>query len=869
MRAYWHRFASRLRSLFRRRNLEKQMAEEMGQHIERLAEENIAAGMGPEEAGFAAQRQFGGTAQIEERCRDEHGFVWLGQVGNDVRFAARSLCRARAFTATILATLILGIGVTTVVFNLVADTLIYALPYPRPDQLCFVGFKDKEHAVQYYCLGAQFVAIQEQTSVFSEFAAVNHAANAVAIDGVPVGAQVVGVSADCFHTLGKRPAMGRGFLSQDFKGDGADVVVISDIFWRQHFNAAPDILGRVVTINRKPHTVIGVLPKAQEFPANFAADIFKPLVIKLDPANVFEFGLSVIGRLKPGVTREQAEAALSTVKLPPMPQWAADFFADRSPVVTGIAEFSRPDAEWPILVAAVLLYAIACLNAMNLMLIRLLGRRRELSIRFAIGGSRRQVLQLLAIEGAGISVVASLAVVLAAKFIFPSLFVLITGQEASLYQNYWDWGTLLCIAGLSLAACMAIILIPALRLFRAEVNEGLKDGGPTLGESRGAGRLRNTLVVLQVAFAVILLAGTGLMVRSFDRLHHLDLGFDPKGKVKVSINVPDDLKLKPEARVQLFERLQKRLAAAPGVRGASFAQDSIFTGPFAGGAQLQMEDGTFHQVAGNFVSHDYLDTAGLVMKRGRWLSGDRGHIEAVINETMAKARFGDRDPVGLSFKIKVSGDMPYLIVGVVRNVRDTVRETAGMRFYVPYWMYPPNINSLVLRLDEDPKKEFSDVVRRAVYEVEPRLIVVNIESIDELVSDSMWAERYAYMILKGLASIALALTVIGCFSVVAYTVDRRMTEFGVRIALGAKPGDLHRLVMARALSTTVVGLLIGIAAAMGLVRYMGSLLIETTPFDPLVYLGVAAVLMAAGVAACWLPARRAAKVDVVRLLKAD
>jgi len=172
-------------------------------------------------------------------------------------------------------------------------------------------------------------------------------------------------------------------------------------------------------------------------------------------------------------------------------------------------------------------------------------------------------------------------------------------------------------------------------------------------------------------------------------------------------------------------------------------------------------------------------------------------------------------------------------------------------------------------LDDDPKKEFSDVVRRAVYEVEPRLIVVNIESIDDLVSDSMWTERYAYMILKGLASIALALTVIGCFSVVAYTVDRRMTEFGVRIALGAKPGDLHRLVMARALSTTVVGLLIGIAAAMGLVRYMGSLLIETTPFDPLVYLGVAGVLMAAGVAACWLPARRAARVDVVRLLKAD
>jgi predicted permease len=869
MRAYWHRLASRLRSLLRRKAVEAEMAEEMRQHLEILTEANIAAGMAPEEARFAAQRSFGGAAQIQERCRDEHGFVWIGQLANDARFVARALCRARGFTATILLTLILGIGVTTVVFNLTADTLIYSLPYPNPGQLFFIGYKDKEHAVQNYCTGHQLVAIQEQTSVFEEFAAVSGERNAVAIDGAPVAADVLSVTPDCFHALGKRPAMGRGFLPEEFKGDGGDVVVIADIFWRKHFNAAPEALGRVVTIDRKPYTVVGVLPKSQEFPPDFAADVFRPLAMKFDPDNIFKPGLAVIGRLKPGVTREQAVAALSTVKLPPMPQWAVDFFADRSPVLTGLAERNRPEAVWPILAAAVLLYAIACLNAMNLMLIRLLGRRRELSIRFAVGGSRRQVLQLLAIEGVGVSVVASLVVIFAAKFIFPSLFVLITDQEASLYQNYWDWGTLLCIAGLSLAACLAIILVPALRLFRTQVNEGLKDGGPTLGESRGAGRMRNTLVVLQVAFAVILLAGTGLMVRSFDRLHHLDLGFDPKGKVKVAITVPDDFKLKPEARVQLFERLQRRLASIPGVRNVSFSQDSIFTGPFAGGAQLQMEDGTFKQVAGNFVSHDYLDTAGLVMKRGRWLSGERGHVEAVINETMAKARFGDRDPVGLSFKIKVSGDMPYLIVGEVRNVRDTVRETAGMRFYVPYWMYPANINTLVLRLDDDPKKEFSDVVRRAIYEVEPRLIAANIASIHELVSNSMWAERYAYMILKGLASIALALTVIGCFSVIAYTVDRRMTEFGVRIALGAQPGDLHRLVMARALATTIVGLVIGTACAIGLVRYMGSLLIETTPFDPLVYLSVAAVLMGAGVVACWLPARRAARVDVVKLLRAD
>jgi putative ABC transport system permease protein len=845
------------------------MAAEMRQHIEALTDANIADGMSPEEARNAAMKRFGGLAQIQERCRDEHGFVWLGQFLNDVRFAVRSLCRARGFSATILATLILGIGVTTIVFNLTAAIVIYAQPYPKPDQLFFIGFKDKQNSAQYYRTGAQFQAYQEQTNSFEEFAAIERSPVTVAVDGEPVSAAVNSVSVDCFKTLGIRPALGRGFLPEEFRGGANNVVVISDLFWRQHFNSAPNVLGREVMIDRQACAVVGVLLQNQRLPALFTGDVFRPLVLRIDPAKVFQPVLFIIGRLKPGVSQEQALATLSSVKLPAMPQWAIDYFAEQTPVLTRLNKVNRPDIDWLILGAAVLLYGIACLNAMNLMLIRILGRRRELSIRFAVGGSRRQVIQLLVIESAGLALFASLVVILAARFIFPTLFELITRNEASLYHSYWDWGTLACIANLSILASLAVVLVPAYRLLKTEVNSGLKDGGPTLGESRGTGRVRDFLVVLQAAFAVILLAGTGLMVRSFERLHHLDLGFDPVGKVKVQLIVPSDFDLKPEARIQLFERLQRKLGTLPGVRSVSFSQDSIFVGSFAGTAQLQMEDGSFQPVAGNFVSHDFLDTAGLVLKKGRWISGERGHVEAVINETFAKARFGDRDPIGLSFKIKVSGDIPYPVVGVVRDVRDSVRSSAGLRFYVPYWMYPPNINSLVLRLDSNPKKEFSGLVRRAIYEVEPRLVIANVGSIDELVSESMWAERYAYMVLKGLASIALVLTVVGCFSVVQYTVDRRMTEFGVRIALGAQSSDLHRLVMVRGLGTTAVGLVIGTACALGLVRFMSSLLIETTPFDPLVYLGVAVLLISTGAVACLLPARRAARADVVSLLRAE
>lgn len=264
-----------------------------------------------------------------------------------------------------------------------------------------------------------------------------------------------------------------------------------------------------------------------------------------------------------------------------------------------------------------------------------------------------------------------------------------------------------------------------------------------------------------------------------------------------------------------------------------------------------------------------MKTSGLVLKEGRWLSGIRGEVEAVVSERMAKELFGSRDPVGLSFSIKVSGDFKYPIVGVVGDVREVVRSPAGIRYYVPYWMYPSNINSLVLRMDKDPKKEFAAVVKKSVYEVEPRLVVQGVSSINEAVGDAMATERYAFTVLKGLAVIAFGLTVLGLFSVVAYSVDSRMNEFGVRIALGATSSNLRRLVLARGLGAASMGLAIGVAAALGLTRFMESLLFETKPFDPLVYIVVAVILMAASAAACWLPARRASGVDVVRLLRSD
>jgi putative ABC transport system permease protein len=501
--------------------------------------------------------------------------------------------------------------------------------------------------------------------------------------------------------------------------------------------------------------------------------------------------------------------------------------------------------------------------------VRLLGRRQELSIRLALGGTRWQIARLLLIESLGLALVASAIVMAAVHWLFPPLFALISGSEATKYISALNVSTLGCIATLTLVASVAVALVPVWRLMKREINPGLKDGGAAAGEGRGVARLRATLVIFQAALAVVMLAGTGLMARSFEQLHRTNLGFDPEGKVKMTISFPRGYDLGPEARLQLFERLQQRLATIPGVRAVSFGQDTLLEGGFYGTAQLLMADGTYRSVAGNFVTADYWKTAGLTLKKGQWFSSKRGEFGVVINEAFARARFGDEDPIGKSFKLLVSGDFPQPVVGVVGDVKESVRSSPGMRMYTAEWVYPLNINTLLLRLDHDPGKEFAGLVRHAIYALDPKLIVSQAATINEIVGNGMWAERYAFRILKVLTVVAFALAVAGLFAVIAYTVDSRMKEFGVRLALGAQPANLHRLVMKRGLTTATVGIAIGIAGALGLTRFMQSLLFETSPYDPLVYVAVAIILSAAAVAACWLPARRAARVDITRLLRAE
>jgi putative ABC transport system permease protein len=359
------------------------------------------------------------------------------------------------------------------------------------------------------------------------------------------------------------------------------------------------------------------------------------------------------------------------------------------------------------------------------------------------------------------------------------------------------------------------------------------------------------------------------MVRSFEKIHETDLGINPVGLFKVQLTFPADAVPDAEARLLMFDRLRARLVTLPGVKGVTYGEDTVLTGGFWGREQVRKDDGTYLATTGSFVAADFYRVAGLTMLRGRWFSEDRSQNEVVVSETMAKALYGNRDPLEMTFKLKAYPKLTYRVVGVARDVRESVRSPSGMRFYAPCWWYPPLISTLVLRLDREPGPEFAGLVRHAIYEFDPRLLAYNVTSFSDEIENSLWSELFAYKVLKVLAGIALGLAMVGMFSTVTYTVHCKRREFGIRLALGALPKDLHQLVIWRSLAVAAFGVAVGVSGGLVLTRFMQSLLFETAPSDPSVYLLVAVLLLVMAAIAAWLPARRAAKVDPVIALRAE
>jgi putative ABC transport system permease protein len=797
----------------------------------------------------------------------------------DFRFALRSLGRARGFTLVTIVTLALGIGSAAAIFS-VTDWVLFRAGKFSPD-LHLIGGQVGTDPFNPTRLEFMTRAYEQEKVAFTEFAKAAPSQGNVVIEGRPVATGWLGVTPNLLPMLGINPRLGRGFLPGEDREGSDQVVIVNHWFWKNHLGGREDALGRKIVVGEKVCTVIGVLPEQQSFPPYLYATVYRPLTYRVDPAMPWMPQFFLLGRIAPGVAREQAEAALRARKVD-LPAQLAQYYANDRAVLSSLAELnnlSRPEIYWVMVGAVGFLYAIACLNASNLMLVRMLGQRRELSVRLALGAGRGRIIRLLVAESVTLAVLAGLAGLLVANWLFP-LLLSATGSPGGGTRDWTTWTLGWRVVGvmgvLTVVTSLVIALIPAIRVLRTEINSGLKDGGAALGESPGLARLRGLLVVLQAAFAVILLAGAGLMIRTFANYQKIDLGFEPAGLAKVYIGFPPGYpgERDSEPRLVRLREISAELQHVSGVKAIGFGHDVLLPGYYFPSQTLAGPDGKPVKSSMMSFGLGFQDVAGIRLKRGRWLDQSKGNA-ILINETLARSLFPGEDPVGKF--VRPQGANPaagrewkgWEVAGVVGDIRSKLRDAPGNMIYSPESWSAQGFNVLVVRLGREFDVSFADSLRRRLYAFDSRLVVHAVMSVSEARDNQLWVERMANSVLKVLAGIALLLTVVGMFSVLAYTVDRRMGEFGVRMALGATKRDLAELVLRRGVRLTLVGVAFGLAGTLALSKFLRTLLFGTTPNDPWVLAAVGVILLFTSVVACVLPARRAARVDVARLLRSE
>jgi putative ABC transport system permease protein len=506
----------------------------------------------------------------------------------------------------------------------------------------------------------------------------------------------------------------------------------------------------------------------------------------------------------------------------------------------------------------------------------MLGQRRELSIRLALGGGRTRIIALLVMEAGTLSLLGAVAGVLVANWLFP-LLMYATGNAAfALDLTSWNvsWRALGVMAVLAVVTSGAIVIVPAVRLLRTDLYAGLKDGGAALGESRALARVRSTFVVLQTAFAIVLLCGAGLMVRTFHNLGKVDLGFDPVGKLKVQLAFPPDTPIEIEPRLARLREIEAALRRVPGVRAVGFGNDILLPGYTGTDTEVFGPEGKRVKLCVRSFGQGFEQAAGLRLLRGQWLTHKQGdHV--LVNESLARAFWPGKDPVGQFLrKVDLGPAKPgewagWYVEGVVADVHSNVREAPIYTIYGPETWGPFNFTTFIIQLSRPNDVALVGAVRRELYAFDPQLVVAQAMSLLDVRNMTLSTERMVDSVLSVLSGIAVVLTVIGLFSVLAYTVDRRMAEFGVRMALGATRRDVMSLVVRRGVMLAVIGLVIGIGSALALSRYLQSLLYQTSAHDPVTLAAVTVVLLITAFLACALPAYRATKADVARLLRAE
>ncbi|HXM32721.1 MAG TPA: ABC transporter permease [Chthoniobacterales bacterium] len=800
----------------------------------------------------------------------------------DLRYAIRMLAKSPAFSLIAILTLGLAIGANSAIFSVVNAVLLRPLPYPHSEQLVRVFGKQPQLDLAPNS-PANFLEWKEENQVFERIG--TYVGQGFNLLGGDKPERVIGarVSADLLQLLDVQPALGRLFTNDEDQEGRGQVVILSHDFWRNRFGGDANTVRQTITLNDRPYTVIGIMPAGFAFPST-RTQVWVPVAFNAAERKTRDTNfIDVVARLKPGVSIEQARANMNAVARSQTERYPKTNTGIGVKVVS-LQEHTVGDVR-PMLVvllgAVAFVLLIACANMANLLLARAAARQREMAIRGALGASRSRVVRLLLTESVLLAVVGGAVGLLIAIWSLDLLVSLKPANLPRLAEIGVNRTVFLFTLAVSVLTGLLFGVAPALQVSKMDLNEGLKESSHGGTDSPRRQRMRALLVVSEVALSLVLLVGAGLMIRSFSRLLAVDPGFKADHVLTAFVSLPVSKYPKREEQTAFFDRLLERLRIVPGVSAAGLVTDIPLYGGSSTGFDVEghpeAAPGTRPMTDYRLINSDYFSAMGMKLVKGRAFS--RYDTEAapgvvIINETMAARYFAGEDPIGR--RLDLSGDPKDLreVVGVVGDVRNYgVDAEVKPEVYVPFLQSAPGYLSsvvsaltIVVRSAIEPTA-LAAALREQVQALDKDQPVSEIRTMEWYLGDSMAQRRFNMLLLGAFAGLALVLAAVGIYGVIAYTVTQRTHEMGIRIALGAKGGDILRLVFGNAMATTLTGIALGLGAAFALTRLLRSLLYQVSPTDPVVFAAIPLLLLSVAVIATYLPARRAMKVDPITALR--
>jgi predicted permease len=857
-------------------------------HIARETQDNIDRGMSPDEARFAAIRKFGNVTQVKEDTRRVWTTLWLEQLLQDVRCGLRMLRKSPGFAAVAILTLALGIGANTAIFSVVNAVVLQPLPYPNANQLVVISQTFAQTPAGAGLQSAEsymnFLDWQRDAKSFSSLAAYQYSQMTLTGHGAPTIIPGAITSSSLFTTLGVAPLLGRTLEPQDDVKGAARVVVIGEGLWRTQLGADPAIVGKTIQLDGEPFAVVGVMPGDFHYPDQTpAGEYWIPAMQSSTYASFIDqrgpHFLVMIGRLRPGVTDSQAESEMNAIHKGLVKQYS---LLDPTEVlhVSNLKRLVVGDTQTVLLIllgAVGLVVLIACANIANLLLARATGRAKEIAVRVALGAGRARVFRQLLTESVLLGISAGVVGLLLAFGGVAAIKAFASDQLPHLRDITVDGWVLAFTFGLSVFAGVLFGLAPAWQSSEIELNEVLRENGRGSTGSAKRRWTRNVLVGAEVALAVVLLIGSGLLLKSFYVLTTSSPGFDPRGLLVGSVSLPQSQYVKPAQWSAFFRQAVERVKSIPGVEDAAAGLPTPFTGSTLGygfnivGAP-PLPPGQTPNAQAHAITPDFFQVMRIPLLHGRDFAeadtAPNAPTVVIINQELARRYFPHDDPLSHSITIH-SGrpDFNARIIGVVGNVKDVSMSDAPLpMIYLPYTQEQWWVMVFVLRSNGNPSS-LAGALQEQIHSLDSSLPLQQVRPMTSFVSDSEGDARFRSLLLGLFAILALVLASVGIYSVLAYVVAQRTNEIGIRIALGAQPRDVLRLVIGQGMRAVLVGVVIGVGAALALSQLLTQFLYGVHDRDPVTFAAVAILLTLVALAACYIPARRAMRVDPIVALR--